>query len=292
MDMSASEPKLHHYVPQFHLRRFANDVGQIWVWNKKTDKSFPTSPGGVAAEKHFYKMTDLAEQGLDPMTMEKQLADMEGQTALITDQWLSWLRECESGDRISIPAINREIVAQYIALQFLRTADTRDILSAMIQRPEGAEPSEDEKRRAHTLLLWDPQIVRKLTAQIAKSIWIFGRNETSTPFLTSDNPVTFKTSDNRMWLKAAVLSPDTYVIFPLAPDIVMYCYQRKGQYKTLRKFNNQLSPVKFTKELVNSDNGGQIFMSGRFVISPVDDFAYAREFLKFARSQGYTALNS
>jgi Protein of unknown function (DUF4238) len=291
--MSGSEPKLHHYVPQFHLRRFANSDGQIWAWNKHTDAIFPTSPAGIAAEKHFYRMTDLAEQGHDPLTMEKQLSQIEGDTSLITDQWLGWLRECRPGDKIPIPKVNRGIVAQYVALQFLRTADTREILSALIERPEGgAKPSEDEQRRVHTSMLWDLALVKSLSEQIRKSIWIFGRNETSTPFLTSDNPVTFKTSDNKMWLKVGVVSPDTYVTFPMASDIVMYCYQKRGPYAKLGKFNNALSPVKFTKQLVESDNSGQVFMAGRFVISPTNDFEFAREFLKYEQSQGGSALES
>lgn len=285
--MNGSEPKLHHYVPQFHLRRFANDTGHLWAWNKHTDAVFPISPGGIAAEKHFYKMADLAEQGHDPLTMEKQFSEIEGDTSPITDQWLGWLREGKTGDKIDIPIVNREIVSQYIALQFLRTADARDILSALIEKPEGApRPSADEQRRAHTSLLWDLGLVKSLSDQIRKSIWIFGRNKTSTPFLTSDNPVIFKTSDNKMWLKVGVVSPDTYVTFPLAPDIVMYCYQRRGPYGKLGKFNDTLSPVKFTKRLVESDNSGQVFKATRFVISPTDDFTFARGFLQYAKSQG------
>lgn len=95
MAMSGNEPKLHHYVPQFHLRRFANADGQIWVWNKQTDKSFPTSPNGIAAEKHFYKMTDLAEQGHDPLMMEKQLSDMEGK---VKNQEIAVVHECTDGE--------------------------------------------------------------------------------------------------------------------------------------------------------------------------------------------------
>lgn len=140
-------------------------------------------------------------------------------------------------------------------------------------------------------MLRNLKFVRSLSKQIRKSNWVFGRNETSTPFLTSDNPVTFKTSDNKIWLKIGVVSPDTYVTFPLAPDVVMYCYQKSGPYAKLGKFNNTLSPVKFAKQLVESDNSGQVFMAGRFVISPTNDFEYAREFLKYERSQGGVAMN-
>ena len=29
-----SEPRLHHFVPQFYLRRFCDDSGRLWAWNR------------------------------------------------------------------------------------------------------------------------------------------------------------------------------------------------------------------------------------------------------------------
>lgn len=49
-----SAPKLHHYVPQFYLRRFLNDHGQLWVWDKTKDVTFSTDPSRVAAQTNFY----------------------------------------------------------------------------------------------------------------------------------------------------------------------------------------------------------------------------------------------
>ena len=65
--------KLHHYVPRFYLRRFANENGLLWVWDKHTDGVFRTIPDRIAAEKHFYKIPELAEAGHDADVMERQL---------------------------------------------------------------------------------------------------------------------------------------------------------------------------------------------------------------------------
>ena len=81
------EPKLHHYVPQFHLRRFADSCGRLWVWDRDRDRAFQSKPYSIAAEKHFYHLTELAENGYDPLTMEKQFANIEGEVATITAQW-------------------------------------------------------------------------------------------------------------------------------------------------------------------------------------------------------------
>jgi hypothetical protein len=81
-------PKLHHYVPQFHLRRFADSKGRFWVWDKAADRVFPSAPGGIAAETQFYRLTQYEMLGHDPLTMEKQLSALEGEVAKITGQWL------------------------------------------------------------------------------------------------------------------------------------------------------------------------------------------------------------
>lgn len=75
-----SVPKLRHYVPQFYLlylRRFLEDQGRLWVWDRDRDWVFLSSPRSVAAETNFYFLDEIAEQGRDPLTMEWQLADLE-----------------------------------------------------------------------------------------------------------------------------------------------------------------------------------------------------------------------
>jgi len=126
-----TDPRRHHYVPQFHQRRFAGADGRLWVWDKTADRVFQTTPGSIAVEADFYRLREFEKLGRDPFTMEKQLSEMEGQMSLITEQWLGWLRAIEPGQRIEIPELNRDIVARFMAVQFLRTADTRDILDAI-----------------------------------------------------------------------------------------------------------------------------------------------------------------
>jgi hypothetical protein len=178
------DPKLHHYVPQFYLRRFTDASGRLWLWNRDQDRVFRSRPAGVAAEKHFYRLTELVEHGHDPLTMEKQFSDLEGQVAPITDQWLDWLRQMEPGDNILIPDVNRELVSLYIALQFLRTADSREILAAFAKETECRERiSAQEKRRLHTEMLWNDKLFQGLADRIRDATWLFGRNTTTIPFI-------------------------------------------------------------------------------------------------------------
>jgi Protein of unknown function (DUF4238) len=275
-----SVPKLHHYVPQFYLKRFTDAKGWLWAWNKSRDLSFSTNPARVAAETNFYRMQELADAGHDPYTMEIQLSDLEGQVSLITDQWLDWLSDVEPGTQIPIPEVNREEVSLYIAVQYLRTADTKDILCAL--RDDYETLSEAERTRLHTTLMWDLRTVHMIRDRIKESIWIFGRNTAETPFVTSDNPVAFRTPDNRQWRRLGILDTGMYVVHPLSPKIVMYCHERT-HWEKMAEFDSCLSPINFDSEMVESENSGQVFMASRFVFSPENDFEHAR---KFARSIG------
>jgi Protein of unknown function (DUF4238) len=273
-----SEPKLHHYVPQFYLRRFTDTNGLLWVWNKLGDVTFGTNPARVAAETNFYRMQEFEVSGHDPNTMEKQLSELEGQVSLITGQWLERFSTQALDTQIQIPASNREIVALYIAVQYLRTADARDILCALsASETNEVRLSAAERTHLHASLMWDLDTVQAIRDRIKNSVWIFGRNETETPFITSDNPVAFRTADNRQWLRLGVLSSGVYVVYPLSPTIVMYCYER-SHWERIAKFDCSLSPVRFTGEMVESENSGQVFMATRFVFSPINDFQYARDF--------------
>jgi len=282
-----NDPRRHHYVPQFHQRRFADANGRLWIWDKITDRVFPSTPGSIAVETDFYRLHEYERLGHDPFVMEKQLADMEGQVSLITDQWLDWLRGLKPGAKIPIPKPNREIIARFMAVQFLRTADTRDILCAIHHAEDPDKPlSAEEKANLHTELMWDLDLVERIARHIRSAIWMFARNHTSTPFVTSDNPVAFRTKDNSMWLKVGFVTEGTYAVYPLAPDIVMFCHELR-YWKAIKKFDGCLSPIPLTDEMVQSENSGQAFMASRFIISSTNDFEFVREFSRTIGTDEY-----
>ncbi len=96
--------------------------------------------------------------------------------------------------------------------------------------------------------------------------------------MASDNPVAFRQGDNSMWLKAGMFGGGTYVVYPLTPDVVMYCYPSEEPWLKLASFDSCVSPVTLSADMVDSENTAQVFMASRFVFSCRDDFAMAREF--------------
>lgn len=275
-----NSPKLHHYVPQFHLRRFVDGAGRLWAWDKQTDRVFPTSPGSIAAGTQFYRLTQYEADGHDPLTLEKQLSQLEGEVAGITEQWLEWLEVMAPLDVVTIPRANRRLVALHLAAQFLRTADTREILSALMEADRATPVNEQALREIHTEVIWDERTLELLAKRFRRSIWIFARNESATPLVTSDNPIAFRSGDNRRWLRAGILSHGTYLVYPLAPRIVLYCHPREGKFHSLGKLADCLSPVALSDDMVQSENSGQVFMASRFIFSDRSNFDHEKAFAK------------
>ncbi|MFJ9961722.1 DUF4238 domain-containing protein [Streptomyces avermitilis] len=207
-----ADPKLHHYVPQFYLRRFTDPAERLWVWDRISDRVFRTQPKAVAAESNFYLLPQLAEQGSDPVEMERQFADLEGQVSAITGQWLKWIRHGNPGDLLPVPDVNREIVSLFLALQSLRTADARSILAAFSALHGYQDDSDEEIRSLHAAALWDDEFISSFADHMSRCAWLFALNETPVRFVTSDNPLAFRTSDHRMWVKPGNLSEDAYVV--------------------------------------------------------------------------------
>ena len=77
--------------------------------------------------------------------------------------------------------------------------------------------------------------------------------------------------DNAMWLKVGFLTEGTYAVYPLSPEIVMFCHERE-YWKAVEHLDGCLSPFLLTDEMVESENSGQVFMASRFVISSINNF--------------------
>jgi hypothetical protein len=285
-----SEPKVHHYVPQFYLRRFADADGRLWVWDRDRDRTFAAAPSSIASESNFYLLPELAGFGHDPLTLEKQFSGLESDMSAMSGQWLELIRAGKALDRIPIPKINRELASQFMVLQFLRTADTRSLLTryAAADIAQAAAPS-SYVRSLHAEVLWDKDLVDSFRQQFESSTWVFAKNETGTPYVTSDNPLAFRTSNNRQWTKAAMLNSDSYAVYPLAPDVVLYCYPRRGRWngKTVEQFDCRISPVLTTSEMIVNENSAQVFMASRFVVSNNSDFTEERRFAKTVSTDAY-----
>ncbi len=278
-----SDPKLHHYVPRFYLENFRDESGYFYVWDKVSRKVYSTSPKNVAAGTHFYRVPEfIGSQEVDPLFLEKDLATLEGRTADILNECLHLLDQMEPLQFLQMGDEERWTLSSYIAIQFLRTSEQREILGMFALAngfyKEGLSP--DEKVNLHAQMLCSGGLVESISNRIFESVWLYARNKTQTPFWTSDNPVAFKTGDNKMWLKGpGIFSSGSYVVLPLTPEYVLYCHEPEF-WSDLKKIDSALSPIELTDEMVQHENAGQVFMATRHLISRHNDFAWADEFVE------------
>ena len=76
-----------HYVPQGYLKEFANTDGKIWVFDKATQKTFPSDPKNIATERGFYDIPqELNNHQGDPEQIEKVFSDIETEFYRARDQ--------------------------------------------------------------------------------------------------------------------------------------------------------------------------------------------------------------
>lgn len=69
-----NEPKLHHFLPEAYLRRFADERGDLWVIDRKQGIVRRQSPEVTAAERELYTLED--ERGERDRRVESALADL------------------------------------------------------------------------------------------------------------------------------------------------------------------------------------------------------------------------
>ena len=278
-------PKYQHYVPRFYLARFVDHDGFLWVFDKTKGRTFRLKPENIGGENRFYDLPELEQFGAARSLMENQLSEIESEAQKITE---CWLRQVRDNNRVEIPDPNRNIMSLFLALQLLRTSEARTVLlqfAQLLQREGEISVTYDSKADAQSLhgaLLWDDELIKKFRAKIEDCIWIFAFNDSGQPFYTSDHPALVKSSDHKVWLLGQrLLESGMYIVFPLTPEWILYCKDREYWHKT-SKFDQTVSPVRFTPDMVNHENSGQVGMCSRFVFSNSADFSFAREYCSLA----------
>ena len=114
-----SRAKRHHQVPRFYLTNFADPKDRVRVFDRTGGKVFNVPVANVAVESNLY--TVRGEAGHPSDVAERAFAGFEGVVA----ERLPLLLE----PRPSISERDRWVIAQFVALQHLRTAAFRDLLA-------------------------------------------------------------------------------------------------------------------------------------------------------------------
>lgn len=292
-------PKKHHFVPQAQLRHFAADAERrsIFVFDKRSGKSFPTSILNVGSENDF---NTVVFQGGE-WNFEHIFGEVDARSArlvaqIIERRSIAWF---QAGDRLAL--------IDLVATQLLRTHVSRTTPKHLAGRlrelvrelgydpdrnPDMAMPSDAALRLGAARRFLErgdhaAPLLRLVPALFAPS----GR----TRLIVSDHPVSrtnaFPYGDTGLASQGVIVS------LPIAPDlsISLLCPTIVARYEALDKA--ELEPergarmhrvrdalraglrVEMDDDAVAASNRQQLAQSSRFLYSAIDDFGWARDLL-------------
>jgi hypothetical protein len=284
--------KKQHYVPQFYLRRFAAENGELFVFDKFTGKVFQSNVKDVAQERYFYDFPeDIAGKDIDVQWVEKTLASMESKFSAVISQLLA------TKSKKIISRRQKQALSLFVPIQSLRTRDFRNesveliekatqaMLEAFSEHETDFNPDEyrvkfDEKLAPvwHGEFMLNPATLNPLMAILNNHIWLIGLNQSKKPFYTSDNPIARNAhASHPIKSMRGLGSVGIEIAFPLTPNhILILC--EKTAFKQYEKQDGKILPLK--EENVTYYNDLQVTDSYRWIYSSINDFGLVQEICK------------
>lgn len=281
--------KRQHYVPQTYLRRFTNEQGKLFVYDKLADKVFASTPADVAQERLFYDFPARTIDGLelDIKTVEKRLGNVETYFGPLLTGFINAADNCGG--------ITHDQIADFspfVIIQWMRTKSYRE---AMRQIAEGASQSLIDKlveanfpggsakislkRESLPLLhaehLLNPEKILELAHELDRHLWVIGTNNTPFPFFTSDHPVIRRANQHMDGMAMVGINmPGVEFVFPLSSRHILLIMERT-HFAKWRKDDTRA--VQLTSEQVTDYNRLQVMRSSQRLFCSIEAFDLARE---------------
>ena len=136
-----SEPKKHHYVPQFLLRNFADDHGQLVVYRTDQQREYGSNVRDLGHRNLGHSLF-RPDREPDHVSLESRMADIEGAAATAVGDLRAVRTRTVSADQ-------REVLSFLIALQWTRS---RFVLMVVRRDVLGRDTPMDESNRSLGLL--------------------------------------------------------------------------------------------------------------------------------------------
>ena len=326
-----SNTKKEHYVPRCYLKNFTFKNGRINVF----DKSNATVRENqnifdVAMENYFYDIdlvkeitslpydsqekiyTDLShilrandkESINDELSsytklLEDKFANLESNYGVLLDKIKKISNRKYFKNHFGISNRLKNIFSKYIAIQILRTKDTREKIRDLYEKLNkelvfrefkrmgydiNREEIDVESKKVfiklqHILMIMDDENIKCFSNVFKSHIWVFYINKTNIPFYTSDSPiVTIPHISDKYISYSGIKSKGVEVVFPINSELLLAMYEKSyhsKEYKD-RKFVNL-----YNVEKVNIYNSFQVLSCHRTVFSKNNDFKMALDLCKY-----------
>ena len=304
----AKKKKNQHYVPEFYLKNWTIEgKNQIYVYDKKTKKSFLTNVNNVASERYFYdidfsgilKKEDLIEYGLpmcdiehldDGQYIENYFAneiegDFQNRISRIIER-VSRMNNWELNNCYFVNQADKLTLSYHLAIQFIRVkslrsrfAEESDCIEQILQ-DMGANPNTIEKYTVqdkhlpylHAKMIQNRHSISELTYAFNDLTWSLFLNRTEQPFFTSDCPIGTQEHIHHPFLSMRGLRcKGVEAFFPLNPNIMLSMVD--GDYHTHMKANERRICDNCRTENVAYYNSLQCYESERYIFSNTADFS-------------------
>jgi hypothetical protein len=285
--------KRQHYVPQSYLSRFARKE-RLFAFDKPSRSSYPTNVLDIAAERFFYDLPELDRLAGIVQSLEKFFHGFEqaGSQAIARI-----IAAADNRDATPIKEDDRIDLAIYLAVQFLRTKETRTLLvqtnelvhkELFLRHLEEMHPELAKYRDAITLttipegetalhaqILLDSDFREKITEALYLRSWILLQCGEGEVLYTSDHPVVAHSDYlSNAYGRGGLLSRASEVSIPLNssyalllvdPEFYPASAAQQGSIQTMRT------------ETVTYQNHLQVRYAYRQVYCEVNDFSLAEE---------------
>lgn len=301
-----SETRNQHYVPQFLLRSFAaGKKSQVYVYDKKTSKTFKTKVRNIAAERDFYNFkTEEME-----LSLEDSLSNLEANTSAIIKKILYQrsIKEVSAEETIQL--------SYFAAVQFQRTRKMRSRLLDLdkqiqdkivemggnINKVKNYQPFTEESVQLfnlHTLVHEAP----KYAHMFAIKKLVLYEAPAGHSFYLSDDPIALHNhNDFGPYGNLGLMVPGIQIYLPISPKFAL-CFTCPTISESVSKSCTQLwdilhhspqvlkrlkdpslllsldrgfkegSPVTLVSENIEHHNSLQAYHSERYVFSTDGDF--------------------
>src|ERR1700733_3734903 len=222
-----------HYVAQTYLKHFAGPTGMLRAYRKSDGVSFPCKPKDICREPNGDIIPDFLSEpeylgefrgAFEPL-WNQSVAALEAHSGDMRDKlhiagyWANLLVCTPTWRRVAIEISNRRLA---------HTVRAYNELSAKIGKADPSwKKAIEAEERGDIKIETEADYVREQAAQsimrytwgLYNAQWDVFQNDTSTPFVTSDNPASIEDSGNDNWMLGV-----PYVrLLPVTPRFCLMC---------------------------------------------------------------------